>query len=161
MLNDLGLVSWASSRAIRPLRVSERLLRNLAHLDKAGLFFFVKFFLIICALIFYLLLAFIIVVFTVLGATRGQYKIGVMYVSPHHDNKMSIITCEKGSDAFDRFVETLGWMVSIDTHLGYLGNLKRESFQGAPWLSCYKILHGLCSVPGKRSNSLHCGYSNL
>eukprot|EP00047_Mylnosiga_fluctuans_P022346 m.118263 g.118263 ORF g.118263 m.118263 type:complete len:1710 (+) comp9227_c0_seq2:89-5218(+) len=106
VLNDLGVVTWAGPRAIRSLTVTEKLLRNIAHLDKAGAF-------------------------------RGQYKVGVIFIGARHEGKTAIITAAEASAAFDAFVGTLGWLVSIDAHQGYLGSLKRDVFVGchAPYFA--------------------------
>lgn len=76
------------------------------------------------------------------GAVREQHKIGVIYIGRHHDDKTAIMTCRQASAMFDEFVGSLGWMVSIDTHQGYLGNLKKDMFQGM--LASSSGVRGFC-----------------
>jgi hypothetical protein len=48
---------------------------------------------------------------------------GVVYVANGQEDKQTILSNTKGSLAFERFVNALGWTIDLSTHNGYMGGL--------------------------------------
>ncbi|CAG8550729.1 15140_t:CDS:10, partial [Acaulospora colombiana] len=61
---------------------------------------------------------------------REAIKVALLYVGPGQDDEQSILYNTNGSQAYDEFVESLGWEIDLASHPGYLGGLERNSTNG-------------------------------
>ncbi|XP_071327332.1 ral GTPase-activating protein subunit alpha-1 isoform X5 [Trachinotus anak] len=61
---------------------------------------------------------------------RETHKIAVFYVAEGQEDKHSILTNTKGSQAYEDFVSGLGWEVDLTTHCGFMGGLQRNRSTG-------------------------------
>ncbi|XP_055335295.1 ral GTPase-activating protein subunit alpha-1-like isoform X2 [Paramacrobiotus metropolitanus] len=60
---------------------------------------------------------------------RDFQKIAVIYVARGQEDKMSIMTNNYGSEAYERFINRLGWNVDLADHKGFRGGLPHNSWQ--------------------------------
>ena len=58
--------------------------------------------------------------------TREPIKIAVVYVGPNQFDEDAIFSNSKGSDAYQKFVGTLGEEVNMSTHTGFRGGLDQK-----------------------------------
>ena len=61
---------------------------------------------------------------------RETVKIGVLYVAPGQQNEKEILANDSGSYVFQEFLKTLGEVIQINTHLGYIGSLDKDGSAG-------------------------------
>jgi hypothetical protein len=57
--------------------------------------------------------------------TRDIHKCALVYVGRGQESKETILHNQRGSAAFEHFVDALGWTVDLDTHAGYMGGLAK------------------------------------
>lgn len=55
--------------------------------------------------------------------TRETMKIGVLYVGRKQRTQQEILQNDRGSRAYEQFLDQLGWEVDLTTHKGFLGGL--------------------------------------
>lgn len=55
--------------------------------------------------------------------TRETMKIGVIYVGPRQKTQQEILRNSRGSPAYTRFIQQLGWQVDLERHHGFAGGL--------------------------------------
>ncbi|PRP87619.1 ral GTPase-activating protein subunit alpha-1-like [Planoprotostelium fungivorum] len=55
---------------------------------------------------------------------RDWIKIGVIYVAEGQEDAKSLLTNNRGSEAFNRFLLTLGWSIDLSQHPGYTAGLE-------------------------------------
>ncbi|VDK47411.1 unnamed protein product [Anisakis simplex] len=66
--------------------------------------------------------------------SREVHKVAVIYVAKGQEDKNTILANDAGSEAFEKFVSGLGWMVQIGRrHQGYTGGLSGETI--APYFA--------------------------
>jgi len=67
--------------------------------------------------------------------SREVHKVAVIYVGREQEDKASILANTSGSEQFDSFVESLGWLIQVGSpqFLGYTGGL--PSGQTAPYFA--------------------------
>ncbi|KAG0300073.1 Ral GTPase-activating protein subunit alpha-1, partial [Linnemannia gamsii] len=61
---------------------------------------------------------------------RDTFKIAVLYVAAGQEGEQAILHNSKGSAAYNRFVQDLGWEVELAEHSGYMGGLERNGSNG-------------------------------
>ena len=61
---------------------------------------------------------------------RHVMKIAIVYVGPGQDEQRAILENESGSDAYEAFVDSLGWSIDVATHPGYIGGLEANQSTG-------------------------------
>ncbi|KAJ8290298.1 hypothetical protein GJAV_G00011080 [Gymnothorax javanicus] len=61
---------------------------------------------------------------------RETHKIAVFYVAEGQEDKHSILSNTRGSQAYEDFVSGLGWEVNLTSHCGFLGGLQRNRSTG-------------------------------
>ncbi|KAG0261110.1 Ral GTPase-activating protein subunit alpha-2, partial [Linnemannia exigua] len=61
---------------------------------------------------------------------RETFKIAVLYVAAGQEGEQAILHNSKGSAAYNRFVQDLGWEVELAEHSGYIGGLERNGSNG-------------------------------
>jgi hypothetical protein len=67
---------------------------------------------------------------------REPYKVGVVYMGPGQRSKDAMLANERGSAAFEQFLDGLGWPVDLAAHDGYSGLVRPDQFV-APRLPYY------------------------
>ncbi|KAF9987563.1 Ral GTPase-activating protein subunit alpha-2 [Mortierella antarctica] len=61
---------------------------------------------------------------------RETFKIAILYVAQGQEGEQVILRNSKGSAAYNRFVQDLGWEVDLAEHSGYIGLLERNGSNG-------------------------------
>ncbi|XP_078720544.1 ral GTPase-activating protein subunit alpha-1-like isoform X2 [Lampetra fluviatilis] len=61
---------------------------------------------------------------------RETHKIAVLYVAEGQEDKLSILSNQGGSRAYEDFVAGLGWEVDLTTHCGFMGGLQHNRSNG-------------------------------
>ncbi|XP_061443897.1 ral GTPase-activating protein subunit alpha-2 isoform X2 [Rhineura floridana] len=61
---------------------------------------------------------------------RETHKTAVFYIAEGQEDKCSILSNPKGSQAYEEFVAGLGWEVDLSTHCGFMGGLQRNGSTG-------------------------------
>ncbi|KAF9964855.1 Ral GTPase-activating protein subunit alpha-2, partial [Mortierella alpina] len=61
---------------------------------------------------------------------RETFKIVILYVAQGQEGEQAILRNSKGSAAYNRFVQDLGWEVDLAEHSGYMGLLERNGSNG-------------------------------
>ncbi|KAF9098514.1 Ral GTPase-activating protein subunit alpha-2 [Mortierella sp. AD031] len=61
---------------------------------------------------------------------RETFKIAVIYVAAGQEGEQAILLNSKGSAAYNRFVQDLGWEVELEHHSGYIGGLEKNGSSG-------------------------------
>ncbi|KAG0207363.1 Ral GTPase-activating protein subunit alpha-2 [Mortierella sp. GBA30] len=61
---------------------------------------------------------------------RETFKIAILYVAQGQEGEQAILSNSKGSAAYNRFVQDLGWEVDLAEHSGYIGGLERNGSNG-------------------------------
>lgn len=56
-------------------------------------------------------------------SAREQVKVAVLYVGKGQIDQRSILENQRGSEKYERFVDSLGWSVTLDQHEGFAGKL--------------------------------------
>lgn len=72
----------------------------------------------------------IFVFFSPITIRRETFKIAVLYVAAGQEGEQAILHNSKGSAAYNRFVQDLGWEVELAEHSGYMGGLERNGSNG-------------------------------
>ncbi|XP_045430639.1 ral GTPase-activating protein subunit alpha-2 isoform X5 [Pipistrellus kuhlii] len=90
---------------------------------------------------------------------RETHKIAVFYIAEGQEDKCSILSNEKGSQAYEDFVAGLGWEVDLSTHCGFMGGLQRNGSTGqtAPYYATSTvevIFHVSTRMPSDSDDSL-------
>ncbi len=62
--------------------------------------------------------------------SRETFKIAILYVAQGQEGEQAILRNSKGSAAYNRFVQDLGWEVDLAEHSGYIGLLERNGSNG-------------------------------
>ncbi|XP_051781502.1 ral GTPase-activating protein subunit alpha-2 isoform X2 [Erpetoichthys calabaricus] len=72
---------------------------------------------------------------------RETHKIAVFYIAEGQEDKCSILSNTRGSQAYEDFVSGLGWEVNLATHCGFMGGLQRNGSTGqtAPYYATSTI----------------------
>ncbi|XP_036177078.1 ral GTPase-activating protein subunit alpha-2 isoform X6 [Myotis myotis] len=91
--------------------------------------------------------------------SRETHKIAVFYIAEGQEDKCSILSNEKGSQAYEDFVAGLGWEVDLSTHCGFMGGLQRNGSTGqtAPYYATSTvevIFHVSTRMPSDSDDSL-------
>uniref|UniRef100_A0ACB8EBX7 Ral GTPase-activating protein subunit alpha-2 n=1 Tax=Sphaerodactylus townsendi TaxID=933632 RepID=A0ACB8EBX7_9SAUR len=80
---------------------------------------------------------------------RETHKIAVFYVAEGQEDKCSILSNPRGSQAYEDFVAGLGWEVELSTHCGFMGGLQRNGSTGqtAPYYasSTVEVIFHVCT----------------
>ncbi|XP_028379491.2 ral GTPase-activating protein subunit alpha-2 isoform X3 [Phyllostomus discolor] len=90
---------------------------------------------------------------------RETHKIAVFYIAEGQEDKCSILSNDKGSQAYEEFVAGLGWEVDLSTHCGFMGGLQRNGSTGqtAPYYATSTvevIFHVSTRMPSDSDDSL-------
>ncbi|XP_044298882.1 ral GTPase-activating protein subunit alpha-2 isoform X2 [Varanus komodoensis] len=90
---------------------------------------------------------------------RETHKIAVFYIAEGQEDKCSILSNPKGSQAYEDFVAGLGWEVHLSTHCGFMGGLQRNGSTGqtAPYYATSTvevIFHVSTRMPSDSDDSL-------
>ncbi|XP_055977699.1 ral GTPase-activating protein subunit alpha-2 [Sorex fumeus] len=90
---------------------------------------------------------------------RETHKIAVFYIAEGQEDKCSILSNERGSQAYEDFVAGLGWEVDLSTHCGFMGGLHRNGSTGqtAPYYATSTvevIFHVSTRMPSDSDDSL-------
>ncbi|XP_019568094.2 ral GTPase-activating protein subunit alpha-2 isoform X1 [Rhinolophus sinicus] len=90
---------------------------------------------------------------------RETHKIAVFYIAEGQEDKCSILSNERGSQAYEDFVAGLGWEVDLSTHCGFMGGLQRNGSTGqtAPYYATSTvevIFHVSTRMPSDSDDSL-------
>lgn len=90
---------------------------------------------------------------------RETHKIAVFYIAEGQEDKCSILSNERGSQAYEDFVAGLGWEVDLSTHCGFMGGLQRNGTTGqtAPYYATSTvevIFHVSTRMPSDSDDSL-------
>ncbi|XP_042317654.1 ral GTPase-activating protein subunit alpha-2 isoform X2 [Sceloporus undulatus] len=90
---------------------------------------------------------------------RETHKIAVFYIAEGQEDKCSILSNPKGSQAYEDFVAGLGWEVDLSTHCGFMGGLQRNGSTGqtAPYYATSTvevIFHVSTRMPSDSDDSL-------
>uniref|UniRef100_A0A8D2H3S9 Ral GTPase activating protein catalytic subunit alpha 2 n=1 Tax=Urocitellus parryii TaxID=9999 RepID=A0A8D2H3S9_UROPR len=90
---------------------------------------------------------------------RETHKIAVFYIAEGQEDKCSILSNERGSQAYEDFVAGLGWEVDLSTHCGFMGGLQRNGSTGqtAPYYATSTvevIFHVSTRMPSGSDDSL-------
>ncbi|KAJ7338337.1 hypothetical protein JRQ81_011317, partial [Phrynocephalus forsythii] len=90
---------------------------------------------------------------------RETHKIAVFYIAEGQEDKCSILSNIKGSQAYEDFVAGLGWEVDLSTHCGFMGGLQRNGSTGqtAPYYATSTvevIFHVSTRMPSDSDDSL-------
>ena len=86
---------------------------------------------------------------------REVQKIGVIYVGNGQVNQKEILGNEEASPMFNEFILSLGWLINVESHRGYLGGLDRSATTGicAPYYANYQT-EVIYHVPSLMANSV-------
>ncbi|KAM4678752.1 ral GTPase-activating protein subunit alpha-2 isoform 6-T8 [Amazona ochrocephala] len=90
---------------------------------------------------------------------RETHKIAVFYIAEGQEDKCSILSNTRGSQAYEDFVAGLGWEVDLSTHGGFMGGLQRNGSTGqtAPYYATSTveiIFHVSTRMPSDSDDSL-------
>ncbi|NWX88950.1 RGPA2 protein, partial [Nothoprocta pentlandii] len=90
---------------------------------------------------------------------RETHKIAVFYIAEGQEDKCSILSNTRGSQAYEDFVAGLGWEVDLSTHCGFMGGLQRNGSTGqtAPYYATSTveiIFHVSTRMPSDSDDSL-------
>uniref|UniRef100_A0A8C3SGK5 Rap-GAP domain-containing protein n=1 Tax=Chelydra serpentina TaxID=8475 RepID=A0A8C3SGK5_CHESE len=90
---------------------------------------------------------------------RETHKIAVFYIAEGQEDKCSILSNARGSQAYEDFVAGLGWEVDLSTHCGFMGGLQRNGSTGqtAPYYATSTvevIFHVSTRMPSDSDDSL-------
>ncbi|XP_020844956.1 ral GTPase-activating protein subunit alpha-2 [Phascolarctos cinereus] len=90
---------------------------------------------------------------------RETHKIAVFYIAEGQEDKCSILSNARGSQAYEDFVAGLGWEVDLSTHCGFMGGLQRNGSTGqtAPYYATSTvevIFHVSTRMPFDSDDSL-------
>ncbi|XP_040303782.1 ral GTPase-activating protein subunit alpha-2 isoform X2 [Herpailurus yagouaroundi] len=90
---------------------------------------------------------------------RETHKIAVFYIAEGQEDKCSILSNVRGSQAYEDFVAGLGWEVDLSTHCGFMGGLQRNGSTGqtAPYYATSTvevIFHVSTRMPSDSDDSL-------
>ncbi|XP_065489145.1 ral GTPase-activating protein subunit alpha-2 isoform X2 [Caloenas nicobarica] len=90
---------------------------------------------------------------------RETHKIAVFYIAEGQEDKSSILSNARGSQAYEDFVAGLGWEVDLSTHGGFMGGLQRNGSTGqtAPYYATSTveiIFHVSTRMPSDSDDSL-------
>ncbi|XP_076970851.1 ral GTPase-activating protein subunit alpha-2 isoform X4 [Tamandua tetradactyla] len=90
---------------------------------------------------------------------RETHKIAVFYIAEGQEDKCSILSNERGSQAYEEFVAGLGWEVDLSSHCGFMGGLQRNGSTGqtAPYYATSTvevIFHVSTRMPSDSDDSL-------
>uniref|UniRef100_A0A1I7Y6R0 Rap-GAP domain-containing protein n=1 Tax=Steinernema glaseri TaxID=37863 RepID=A0A1I7Y6R0_9BILA len=88
---------------------------------------------------------------------REAHKVAVIYVAPGQEDKVSILGNNEGSDAFNQFVDGLGWKVTTGPgHTGYSGGLSAAGHQMPYYASgnCEVVFHVSTRLGGDMTHKL-------
>ncbi|XP_065691763.2 ral GTPase-activating protein subunit alpha-2 isoform X1 [Patagioenas fasciata] len=90
---------------------------------------------------------------------RETHKIAVFYIAEGQEDKCSILSNARGSQAYEDFVAGLGWEVDLSTHSGFMGGLQRNGSTGqtAPYYATSTveiIFHVSTRMPSDSDDSL-------
>ncbi|KAK0424217.1 hypothetical protein QR680_008553 [Steinernema hermaphroditum] len=88
---------------------------------------------------------------------REAHKVAVIYVAPGQEDKASILGNSEGSEAFNQFVDGLGWtIVSGPGHTGYSGGLSAAGHQIPYYASgnCELVFHVSTRLGGDMTHKL-------
>ncbi|KFO76188.1 Ral GTPase-activating protein subunit alpha-2, partial [Cuculus canorus] len=90
---------------------------------------------------------------------RETHKIAVFYIAEGQEDKCSILSNARGSQAYEDFVAGLGWEVDLATHGGFMGGLQRNGSTGqtAPYYATSTveiIFHVSTRMPSDSDDSL-------
>ncbi|KFW88554.1 Ral GTPase-activating protein subunit alpha-2, partial [Phalacrocorax carbo] len=97
---------------------------------------------------------------------RETHKIAVFYIAEGQEDKCSILSNARGSQAYEDFVAGLGWEVDLSTHGGFMGGLQRNGSTGqtAPYYATSTveiIFHVSTRMPSDSDDSLTKKVNNL
>jgi len=72
---------------------------------------------------------------------RETHKIAVIYIAPGQEDKISVLSNEQGSEAYENFVAGLGWEVDLENHRGFSGRLQKDKLTGksAPYFATSSV----------------------
>ncbi|XP_038599949.1 ral GTPase-activating protein subunit alpha-2 [Tachyglossus aculeatus] len=90
---------------------------------------------------------------------RETHKIAVFYIAEGQEDKCSILSNARGSQAYEDFVAGLGWEVDLSKHCGFMGGLQRNGSTGqtAPYYATSTvevIFHVSTRMPSDSDDSL-------
>uniref|UniRef100_A0A8C4QAL4 Ral GTPase activating protein catalytic subunit alpha 1 n=1 Tax=Eptatretus burgeri TaxID=7764 RepID=A0A8C4QAL4_EPTBU len=90
---------------------------------------------------------------------REKHKIAVVYVAEGQEDKVSILSNEGGSRAYEDFIAGLGWEVDLTVHNGFMGGLQRNKSNGltAPYFATSTmevIYHVSTRMPSDSDDSI-------
>jgi len=70
---------------------------------------------------------------------RETFQVGVLYVNRDQSGSEQILGNLGGSDGFRHLVQNLGWLVNLQEHRGFKGNLTTEAGPQAPYYASYDV----------------------
>uniref|UniRef100_A0A4W3JR80 Ral GTPase activating protein catalytic subunit alpha 2 n=1 Tax=Callorhinchus milii TaxID=7868 RepID=A0A4W3JR80_CALMI len=90
---------------------------------------------------------------------RETHKIAVFYIAEGQEDKCSILSNTRGSQAYEDFVSGLGWEINLSTHCGFMGGLQRNGSTGqtAPYYATSTvevIFHVSSRMPSDSDDSI-------
>uniref|UniRef100_S4RBX1 Ral GTPase activating protein catalytic subunit alpha 1 n=1 Tax=Petromyzon marinus TaxID=7757 RepID=S4RBX1_PETMA len=90
---------------------------------------------------------------------RETHKIAVLYVAEGQEDKLSILSNQGGSRAYEDFIAGLGWEVDLTTHCGFMGGLQHNRSNGfsAPYYATSTmevIFHVSTRMPSESDDSV-------
>uniref|UniRef100_UPI00358EA673 uncharacterized protein n=1 Tax=Myxine glutinosa TaxID=7769 RepID=UPI00358EA673 len=90
---------------------------------------------------------------------REKHKIAVVYVAEGQEDKVSILSNDSGSRAYEDFIAGLGWEVDLTVHNGFMGGLQRNKSNGltAPYFATSTmevIYHVSTRMPSDSDDSI-------
>lgn len=62
---------------------------------------------------------------------RESHKLAVMYIGKGQEDKVSILTNQKGSPEYEQFMAALGWEIDLASHPGFMAGLQRNGSNGS------------------------------
>ncbi|KAF0981277.1 hypothetical protein FDP41_012537 [Naegleria fowleri] len=71
---------------------------------------------------------------------RETHKVGIVYVKEGQDDQQDLFMNVEGSDQYNAFVNSLGWTINLQDHLGFMGGLDKNGSTGvnAPYYADYR-----------------------
>ncbi|KAF9998203.1 Ral GTPase-activating protein subunit alpha-2, partial [Modicella reniformis] len=83
---------------------------------------------------------------------RETFKIALLFVAAGQEGEQAILRNSRGSAAYNRFVQDLGWEVDLTEHSGYMGGLERNGSNGQTAIyycssTCEVIFHEVVRMP--------------
>uniref|UniRef100_A0A8C3BCI2 Ral GTPase activating protein catalytic subunit alpha 2 n=1 Tax=Cairina moschata TaxID=8855 RepID=A0A8C3BCI2_CAIMO len=93
------------------------------------------------------------------SSVHSFQRIAVFYIAEGQEDKCSILSNARGSQAYEDFVAGLGWEVDLSTHGGFMGGLQRNGSTGqtAPYYATSTveiIFHVSTRMPSDSDDSL-------